>query len=181
MDALKEFSIPIKGLKNGVREFEFKIGSDFFKHFEGSPITEGTFDVRLTFDKRDSFIELIFDFDGTMRTDCDRCTASIDLPFGDSHFLTVKYSIEDQEEDAEIVYISPEDSHLNVAQYVYEFVSISVPFHKTYDCENDNPRPCDVDILKRFDPSVSELPKEVKETEDKKNPFNDLKNLFNNN
>jgi uncharacterized protein len=185
MDALKEFSIPIKGLKNGVREFDFTIGEAFFKNFEGSPVSEGEFDVHLTFDKKDSFIELTFDFDGTMRTDCDRCTASIDLPFGDSHFLLVKYSIEDQEEDAEIVYISPEESHLNVAQYIYEFISISIPFHKTYDCQNDDPRPCDMDILKRLDPSVSdivpEVPKQVEEPEDKKNPFNDLKKLFNNN
>jgi uncharacterized protein len=183
MDALKEFSIPIKGLNNGKREFQFKIGSKFFKNFEGSQIEEGEFDVHLIFDKKDSFIELTFDFDGTIRTECDRCTASINLPYGDSHFLMVKYTIEDQEEDAEIVYISPETSHFNVSQYIYEFISISIPFHKTYDCENDDPRPCDLDILKRFNLLTTETPKaeEVEEKEDKKNPFNDLKNLFNNN
>jgi uncharacterized protein len=181
MDALREFSIPIKGLNNGKREFQFKINDAFFKNFEGSAIEEGEFDVHLIFDKKDSFIELTFNFDGTIRTECDRCTASIHLPYGDSHFLMVKYSIEEQEEDAEIVYISPEASHLNVAQYIYEFITISIPFHKTYDCENDNPKPCDTDILKRFDLLVSEAPKEAEESEDKKNPFNDLKNLFNNN
>ena len=182
MDALREFSIPIKGLNNGKREFQFKIDNNFFKNFEGSQIEEGEFDVHLIFDKKDSFIELTFDFDGTIQAECDRCTASINLPYGDSHFLMVKYSIEDQAEDAEIVYISPETSHLNVAQYIYEFITISIPFHKTYDCENDNPKPCDLDILNRFTLLTTEVEKkEVEETEDKKNPFNDLKNLFNNN
>ena len=58
MKNLKEFSLPIKGLKSGVHEFDFEIGNDFFKNFENSPIEEGNFNVHLTFDKHDAFIEM---------------------------------------------------------------------------------------------------------------------------
>jgi uncharacterized protein len=177
MEKFKEFSLPIRGLKNGVHEFDFTIDANFFKEFEGSPIENGEFDVHLTMDKRDAFFELVFDFDGTIETECDRCTAPIALPFGDTHYLTVKHSIETQDEDAEIVFISPDTSHFNVAQYVYEFICLSVPFHKVYDCENDDTPPCDFTVLDHIaDSAAIEAAEEAAQTS--KNPFDDLKNLF---
>jgi uncharacterized protein len=177
MGNLKEFSLPIKGLKNGVHEYDFAIGSDFFKNFESSPVEEGNFNVHLTLDKRDSFFELSFDIDGTIRTECDRCTATIDLPVVDSQYLTVKYSIEEKEEDAEIAYITHDTSEFNVAKYIYEYISLAVPFHKAYDCENDDPMPCDFDVLNRINPTP--LESESEPIDKKKNPFDDLKGLFN--
>ncbi|NJN33387.1 MAG: hypothetical protein HC817_03165 [Saprospiraceae bacterium] len=47
MDNLKEFSIPIKGLKTGVHEFNFHIEKSFFEQFEGSAIQDGDFQVHL--------------------------------------------------------------------------------------------------------------------------------------
>lgn len=179
MGNLKEFSLPIKGLKNGVHEFNFNIASDFFKKFENTPIEKGDFDVHLTFDKRDSFFELVFDIEGTIGTECDRCTADISLPVSDSQYLTVKYSIEEREEDAEVVYISPEASEFNVAKYIYEFICLAIPFHKAYDCENDDPRPCDFDVLNRINSDTTPSVQDEKNTQsEKKNPFDDLKNLF---
>jgi uncharacterized protein len=173
MDNLREFSLPIKGLKNGIHEFDFQIDADFFKNFENSPIENGHFDVHLTMNKSESFFELTFDFDGTVQTECDRCTASIDLPFGDTQSLTVKYSIEENDDDAEVVFITHETSIFNVAKYIYEFICLSVPFHKVYDCENDETPPCDFVVLDR----ISDEPI-ADEVEDTKNPFGDLKNLF---
>lgn len=178
MKNLKEFSLPIKGLKNGVHEFEFEINQDFFKNFEGSPIDSGNFNVHLTFDKRDSFFELVFDIVGTVRTECDRCTASIELPIDDSQYLTVKYSIEEKEEETEIAYITHDTSEFNVAKYIYEFICLAVPYHKVYDCENDDPLPCDFDVLNRITPTPS-VSDDIEPVDEKKNPFDDLKKIFN--
>jgi uncharacterized protein len=174
MDKLKEFSLPIKGLKNGIHEYNFQIDGEFFENFENSPIEKGNFDVHVTLDKRDAFFELVFDFDGTIQTECDRCTASIDLPFGDTQNLTVKYSLEESEDDAEIVFITHDTSIFNVAKYIYEFICLSVPYHKTYDCENDEKPPCDFDVLDR----ISDEPIAEEKEEENKNPFGDLKNIF---
>ena len=180
MGNLKEFSLPIRGLKNGVHEYDFEIGSDFFKNFEESPIENGEFDVHLTFDKRDSFFELVFDIEGTVGTECDRCTAGINLPISDSQYLTVKYSIEEREEDAEVVYILHDTSEFNVAKYIYEFICLSVPFHKVYDCENDDPQPCDFAVLNIISPDDTPSVQDDKnDIETKKNPFDDLKGKFN--
>lgn len=185
-DALRQFTLPIKGLKTGLHTFNFNIDSTFFTHFENSPITEGQFEVRVEMDKRERFFELTFDFDGTLRTDCDRCSATIDLPFGDTHYLMVKYSTEEYDEDSEVVFISPETTEFNVAQYIYECICLSEPLYKIYDCENDDPRPCDEIVLEKLrqmeaDYKASEAAKQEAEEAAKQNPFNDLKNLFDNN
>ena len=44
MNAFVAYSIPIKGLKQGLHQFKFKIDSAFFALFEGSPIEVGEID-----------------------------------------------------------------------------------------------------------------------------------------
>jgi uncharacterized protein len=180
MGNLKEFSIPIKGLKKGIHEFDFHITDDFFKNFEGSPIQQADFNVHLVFDKHDSFFDLSFEYEGVINTECDRCTANIQLPYGDKQSLRVKLSLEEHEEDADIVFIHPESSELTVAQFIYEFICLSMPFHKVYDCENDDPRPCDFDILNKINNTPSVEIDFLDVTDDKKNPFTDLKKFFEN-
>jgi uncharacterized protein len=179
MEVLKEYTLPIQGLKNGIHRFKFVVGVDFFKHFEGSPIHEGRFDLSVELDKHDSFFELTFDFQGVTATECDRCTANIQLPFGGSEKLIVKRTQEDIEEDIDIVFLSPDAHEFNIAQYVYEFICLSMPFNKTYDCDSESPKPCDTNILKLL--GFLDAPTIADDTTDKKNPFDGLKNIFNDN
>jgi uncharacterized protein len=179
MTVLKEYTLPIQGLKNGIHRFNYAVDAAFFTHFEGSPIQNGRFDLSVELDKRDSFFELSFDFKGTTQTECDRCTANIQLPFGGSEKLVVKRTQEDIEEDTDIVFLSPDAHEFNIAQYVYEFICLSMPFNKTYDCDRENPKPCDTEILKLL--GFLDAPSVPEAKTDKKNPFDGLKNMFNDN
>lgn len=176
MNALKEFIIPIKGLSNIIYRYAFQITPEFFSHFENSEIQSGNFDVEMILDKRVGFFELTFNIKGKFNTDCDRCTASIELPMATSQHLTVKMSEETVDEDAEIIFIHPDSSHFNVASYIYEFIILSLPINRIYACEKDNPRPCDMKVLEILEKNSFQ---EQKIVEAKKNPFEDLKNKFN--
>lgn len=160
MKPLNQFSIPIQGLKEGVHHFNFNIDQEFFKEFEHSPIQESHFEVQLTLDKRADMLVLDFDFEGRFRTDCDRCLAEINLPVKSSQQLIVKYS-EDEREEIELIYISPERSELNVAKFIYEFICLAVPMIKTYNCEDEKPKVCNekvVDFLKKKEDSQESNP-----------------------
>lgn len=150
MEPLKHFSIPIQGLKEGTHLFEFPIDSAFFKHFEDSPIEEGTIQVKLSFDKRSDMLILDFDLEGTVRTECDRCLATINLPIQDQQQLIIKYALEEKEE-AEVVYLLREASELNVAKYIYEYICLSMPMIKVYDCENEDPSVCNEEVFDYLD------------------------------
>ena len=147
MDGLVPYSLPIKGLHNGIHEFSFQIGSDFFSNFEDSPIEACQIELALTLDKRPSMMVLEFDFDGTVRTECDRCLASINLPIEGHQRLVVKYSEDAEQEDADMIFVHPEASDLNVATYIYEFIVLAVPMIKVYDCQDEENPPCNFEML----------------------------------
>jgi len=173
MNGLANFSIPIKGLKEGLHQFDFQIDNDFFNHFEESPIKEGTFSVKLYFDKRADMIVLNFDIDGTFKTACDRCLEQINLPIKNNEQLLVKYA-EESKEEAEVIYITRDLAELNLAKYVYEYICLSMPIIKVYDCEEDENAVCNEEMLKYLD--VQEV--ETKEEKDSSNSiWDELKNF----
>ncbi len=148
MDALKQFSIPIKGLKGGISAYDFLIDSKFFECFEDSLIEEGKIHLNFTIEKRPDFFELLFDFKGTIKAACDRCLTEIDLPISGEERLLLKYSYEEVDEEPEVIYVLPDAPQLNIAKYVYEFITLAIPIVKVFDCQAEKPYPCDQEMLK---------------------------------
>ena len=155
MKALEEFSLPLKGLHNGVHHYEFEIGSDFFKNFEDSPIPGGNLTVGMELDKKPSM--LVFDFDLRGRVDaiCDRCLADIRLPISGEYRLIVKYA-EEERVIGDVVYIQRETTSFNVANYIHELACLSLPISKVYDCEDEDEPPCDEETLARLEADEEE-------------------------
>ncbi len=150
MASLNNFSIPVRGIKSGLHQFKFHLDSTFFTEFEDSLIGESDVDILLDFDKRPDMFVLDVDVQGTVKAECDRCLADIHLPVDGQFQLIIKLSDHESEVD-EVVYLPAETTEINVAKYIYEFVGLSVPMMKIYDCQNDNPPPCDQAVLKRLE------------------------------
>ena len=173
MDALIQFSIPVKGLGNGIHEYRFHIDKSFFDQFEHSPIQDGSFEVNFIFDKRPEMFDLHFDFYGTAKAACDRCLAQVDLPVEGDNRLLVKFG-EDIDEDADVIFVSPEISSLNVAKYIYEYICLAMPLINVFDCESLSEPPCDKKML-----AFLELRENEEEDEDEDGSiWDDLKNAF---
>ena len=154
MKALVPFSIPVKGLRNGMHQFEFQVDSNFFSCFEASPIENGNIRIDLDFDKRPGLYVLEFKLEGTVKTECDRCLEQIDLPISGHQRLLVKFSEDAEKEEADVVYISMEDTMLNVAQFVYEYIILALPMVRVYDCENDENAKCNPEMLKYLEGEI---------------------------
>ena len=146
MDALVEYLIPISGLKIGTHSFDFQVDNTFFANFPDSLIKEGSFKVHLDFDKRLDLYEMNFSYEGTTKAACDRCLAEVDFPIKGNNRLIVKFA-EEFLEDVDVIYIPIKTETLNVAKYIYEFLSLAVPYVKTYDCGAEPEQPCDTKML----------------------------------
>ena len=147
MDALKEFSIPFQGLKNGIHQFEYQIDSSFFSNFEDSALTNAQFDIYLELEREVNMLVLHFKFTGTMVTECDRCLENINMPMEGAQQLMVKFSEEEKEEEDDVVYIHPKANELNITTYIYELVHLGIPFRKVKpECE-ENPKDCPTNFL----------------------------------
>jgi uncharacterized metal-binding protein YceD (DUF177 family) len=182
MDPLIQFRIPVKGLHNGPHDYSFDIDDAFFGAFEASPIQKGSIELTLSLDKRPDMLVLEFIFSGTVRTECDRCLAEIDLPVADEQRLLVKYSLEEVEsDDPDVLFIHPESQQLNVAPFIYDYVLLSMPLIKAFDCENEPIRPCNQEMLDYLARQQDEAEKSTSdEDEPENNPFRDAFKDWNN-
>jgi uncharacterized metal-binding protein YceD (DUF177 family) len=137
LDYLDNFKIEYSGLKDGLHQFDYQIGNEFFSKFEGSLIEDGDLKVDLEFDKQENFFHLSFQLSGTVKAECDRCLELFDLPLNESFNMIIKQSQDlgtsESEEDGEIIFISSNDSSLNVAKYIYEFSILSLPLKKVHE------------------------------------------------
>ena len=150
MDVLKKYSIAFKGLGEGTHRFDMKVDDRFFEAFEGSEIRRGNADVRLTLDKRGNGMALDFDIRGEVAVECDRCLEEFMMPVRYEGTLHVRYSDCERESDGEVMWISPSETELNVAQYIYESICLSLPYQRVHPDDSEGRSTCDPDMLSRF-------------------------------
>lgn len=155
MKALKEFSLPISGLITGVHAYQFELDQSFFKAFDNKLTENGLLKADVELDKKPGMLVFDMNVNGQVATTCDRCLAPIQLPVQGSYQLIVKYSDQPREE-GEVVYISPEETTFDLSSYLHELVALSMPFSKVYDCEEDDPIPCDLETLDRLETDQEE-------------------------
>ncbi|MCS6917480.1 MAG: DUF177 domain-containing protein [Chitinophagales bacterium] len=154
MHPLRAFDIAFVGLPAGVTEFVYTVDEEFFRHYPGSLIEQADVQVNLFFDKQPSFFLLTFRMTGTIRTNCHRCDAELDFPVSLNRAVVVKFDShrEDEADDshADVVYLRRSDSHLSVAQMIYDFLSLSLS-ERSITCDQlPVPRTCDPAVTARL-------------------------------
>lgn len=139
--ALKAYRINIIGLSNGLNHFDFQIGKEFFSQYGADLLEEGTFEVGIDIDKRETFLEVDFNIQGTAKLVCDRSLEPFDFPINTTPKVVFKYGDEDKELTDEIVMINRETVSLELGQYIYEFIALSIPMkrlHPKFQDEDDD-------------------------------------------
>jgi uncharacterized metal-binding protein YceD (DUF177 family) len=138
MTGRREYEIAFVGLKPGLHQFEYEIDDKFFTPFQQQDFKNCQADVKVTLDKKTGFLLLKFEVGGKLEVICDRCNSNLPLNLWEEFHLVVKLVDEpavmnEQEEDPDVYYISRGDSHLQLAEWIYEFINLSIPMQKT--CE----------------------------------------------
>lgn len=132
MEQLSAFLIPFIGLKDGIHRFDFKVDNTFFEGFDFFDFQNSHAKVDLIFEKKPTLLELNFTAKGQVRVPCDITTELFDLPIDTSFKLVVKFGVAEQFDDDEIL-ILPHGTHeIQIAQYIYEMIVLSVPQKKVH-------------------------------------------------
>ncbi|HEV7780627.1 MAG TPA: DUF177 domain-containing protein [Chitinophagaceae bacterium] len=160
MSRRREFEIAFVGLKPGVHEYNYTIDDRFFEAFQQQDFRHCKANVKLLLDKKSSFMLLKFEIGGSLEVSCDRCNSNLPLELWDEFILTVKMGEEpelmnEQEDDPDMYYIAQGDSHIDVANWIYEFINLSIPMQKACKFEKmDGPHcnPAALDLLKKLEP-----------------------------
>ena len=153
MKALDEFKIQFSGLANGKHQYSFDIEKKFFEAIDSPLIQTGEVHVDAVLQKQSTM--LIFDFaaKGHINVECDRCLANgkINISGETERFIVVKFDNENTDLDNEELVVLPfEESEINIANYVFEFINTLVPL-SVIPCEEDNNfEQCNQEVLSKL-------------------------------
>lgn len=155
MNFRRDYEIAFVGLKPGVHYFEYPINNEFFAHYDQQDFTNCNANVKLELDKKNGFMLLKFDVDGTVDGICDRCGNPITLQLWDEFKVVVKLvdnpeEMNDQEEDPDVYYINRGESHLHLAGWIYEFINLSIPLQKMCPPNEVGDSQCNKEVLAKL-------------------------------
>jgi len=173
-----KYNIEFKGLKEGLHDFEFEVDNMFFVHFEESLVENGKVKVSVVLEKRSSFMKLHFNIEGYLELTCDRCLEYYEQPIKHETEMFVKYGENEFDDGESVIWVNPEEHHLNLAQVIYEFVTLSIPLRHVHPKKSDGKRNCNKEMLEKLK-NYMHPESEVNTTTDPR--WDALKRLENNN
>ncbi|MEW5676717.1 DUF177 domain-containing protein [Flavobacterium enshiense] len=132
MNIEKDFLIPFVGLKQGKHQFDYQIDKKFFEAFDFDEYNDVAIKVDLVLDKKSTMLELAFKHKGTINVPCDLTGEDFDLLIKGKLNLIVKFGDAFNNENDEWLVLPHGEFQVNVAQYIYEMIVLSVPSKRVH-------------------------------------------------
>lgn len=152
----REFEIAWFGLKEGIHEFSFEVNDRVIEDWghEHPDFSNLQAVVNLKFDKKSGFFLLHFDLDGKADVACDRCGDEFSMQLWDEFDLVVKLTGEGNEDEekvedeADVAFIPRSETVLDVSDWVYEFITLSMPMQHIHPNKADGSPGCNEAALR---------------------------------
>lgn len=146
MSALKEFCIPFKGLKSGEHRFEYQLNKEFLEAIGDEELIDAEVDVEVVMTKAAQMLTFDIALDGVAFVECDRCLDELEFPIETEDTLYVKFSEEEIEFDGEVMWLNPADEEIDLSDYIYETLLLSLPYQRVHENLED----CNQEMIARF-------------------------------
>jgi uncharacterized metal-binding protein YceD (DUF177 family) len=155
MKGKRAFDIAFVGLKPGVHEYEYTIDDRFFHEHQPQDFTNCNAKVKLSLEKNTGFVMLRFEVGGSLEIVCDRCSNNLPVQLWDEFKVLVKLvdnpdEMNNSEEDPDVYYISRTESHLHIADWIYEFINLSIPMQRMCSPEEIGGPHCNKEVLQKL-------------------------------
>ncbi len=145
------YTIAFRGLKEGAHEYEWVVGDGFWKARPEGGITGGQMAVKAVLERGSTGVmRLDVSMEGSVIVPCDRCLEDCELPVAFRGKLAVKTSEQEQPFDGEVLWILPGESVLDLEQYIYESVVLSLPLQRVHPEDVHGQPLCNPAMLERF-------------------------------
>lgn len=174
MQTRKEYTIQFVSLSLGEHKFEFTVTDKFFENLDYSEIKQGNIQVNVNLLKQSQMMVLQFEISGTVKMVCDLCATDFDLPIEGSYKLIVKVGGNDNtNEDDDIITIGTNEHQLELSQFIYEYIALSLPIKRTHPLDKKGKPTCNKEMLKKVQQFLTK--EEKNESPDPR--WNDLKKI----
>ena len=145
MELNKQYSVAYKGLKNSSFDFDFEVDDALFTAYESRDIKGGKCQVKATMLKSEQQLDFDFVITGEVTCECDRCLEDCQIPIDYEGHLIVRLSEQEGEYDGEVMWLNPAEDKLDLTQYIYESIVLSLPYQRVHPEGECNP-----DMMARF-------------------------------
>lgn len=169
------YSIPVGGLREGHHTFDFEINNKFFENFDESEVKEGELQAKVEAEKRSSHIDLNIFIKGSVDLLCDRCLGRMSQPVDCSAKLLVKFGKTHDDSDPDIITLPPDEHELDMKQFFYEYILLSLPARRIHPADKKGKSTCDPGMIGRLKEHI------VSEDTQTDPRWDELKKLMNNN
>jgi len=176
MKKLKEFIIQFIGLKQGEHNFDYKIDNKFFNLFEYDEFSNVNLDIKVVLNKKETLLELHFIASGTVNINCDLTNEPFDQVIENDFNLVVKFGNEYNDENEEILILPHSEYEIDISQYIYELIVLSVPFKRIHPGVIDGS--LNSEILKKLEELSPKSLEDKTKNEDIDPRWNTLKKLL---
>ena len=176
MKPLKEYIIQFVGLKLGEHCFEYKIDKKFFEYFEFNEFNGVNVNIRVVLNKKPTLLELHFKAIGTVNVFCDLTNEPYNQEIENSFGLVVNFGDDYNDENEEILIIPHSEYEINIVQYIYELIVLSMPSRRLHPGIEDGTLKSEIlDKLEELSPNSL---KNKKTSQDIDPRWNTLKKLL---
>ncbi len=142
----KKYFIELRSLEEFPAKIHFTIGNDFFEEDDKPDIEGGLINADITVRRLGEGFALDIDINGTLKVICDRCLGIVELPVENSLELRVEDSDGVESDDEDLVYMTSEETGVDVGWTIYEMALLALPIQKVHkDGE------CDKSMMKILD------------------------------
>lgn len=150
MDYRRQFLIPFGGLKLGNHRFDFEINNRFFEEFEYSEYKKGLLTIAVAMEKQQRMLVFTFSISGMIEVVCDRCLDVFETGISGIYHLFVKFGSDSHEESDDVIVIPENETRFDVAHYIYEYITLSVPMRHVHPENDKGESGCDPEIIRRL-------------------------------
>ena len=163
-------------------EYKYRLDNQFFTDIDSTEIQKGELDVTLKVKKTSGVYRLDFQTVGNIIVTCDRCLDEMEQPIESSDVLKVKLG-DEFSEVGDIVIVPEEDGYINVAWFMYEFITLNIPIkhvHASGKCNKDMVHELNKH-LRTIDDEEESFMDETDEVREMDPRWNELKKILDNN
>ncbi len=168
MGKKSEYVIGFSSLLDGKHDFHYKIGNEFFEHFDYSDIEGADLTLDLLLEKKPNMLIVTLKTEGSIKVMCDKCTDSFDYPVAGEDEVIYKFT-EEELDDEKIISILPNEIEIDMTIPIFEFASLLLPsrrIHPEGECNEEMLKEIDNYLMVESDNVEEETDNDQEEPED---------------
>lgn len=132
MKNLSAYDIAVQRLRPGEHHFQYKVDDKFFEAFAYGIVEKGSLKVELELLRTERLLDLHFHITGSIELECDRSLEKFDHPLDLQEEMILKFGDTAEELDDNMEMIPWDLQELNIARFIYQFVTVAVPLKKLH-------------------------------------------------